>query len=453
MTKKLICIGLSCVLILCSFVACGSPATTPTVSPAAPASPASPTAPAEKEWPEVKLHYLNINSESMGGPKIQALVDQFNSTNGKNITVEFDFISSSYQEIASEVQSYLAAGEDVGVVQVGYSYINYFADNFPQMQNIEKVISDYSPADSGFLKEAYGDAVLGMGYALNGSLAGLPYGMSTPLMYYNADMCKAAGLDVSNPPKTWQEVRVWSEAIKAKTGNYGVALQNPGDTWSILPIFLSSGTDVIKNDGGQYSACFNTEKSVASWQLLQDMKKDGLYVHLTLDEAVASFAGGQIGMFITTSGRANYLKETCKFDVQSTMQPGFEGSELKVCTGGNVLSIISNDPAQIAASWEFIKFLLQPENIGIECAATGYLPPTKNSSEDATLKEFLAQNHLMSAAVAELDYASQWTSWPGKNGLQIDQQFINLRDSILSNGSDVAKTVKDTEDSINKLLK
>ena len=96
-----------------------------------------------EEWPATTIQYININSESMGGQKVQAIIDRFNETNGKNITVEFNYISPSYPDIAAEVMSYLAAGQGVGVVQIGYAYINYFAGNFPQLQNIEEVISKY----------------------------------------------------------------------------------------------------------------------------------------------------------------------------------------------------------------------------------------------------------------------------------------------------------------------
>ena len=158
-------------------------------------------------------------------------------------------------------------------------------------------------------------------------------------------------------------------------------------------------------------------------------------------------------MMLTTSGRAAYFYNNCEFEVRDCMQPTFEGHELKVCIGGNVMGIITDDEAQQKASWELIKFLLQPENIGIWCEATGYLPPTKNSADDPTLNAFLSGNPLMPAAVAERDYAGQWTSWPGKNGLQVDQYLVNMRDAIMANGEDARTAIQNAQDTINDLLK
>ena len=407
-----------------------------------------------EEWPATTIQYININSESMGGQKVQAIIDRFNETNGKNITVEFNYISPSYPDIAAEVMSYLAAGQGVGVVQIGYAYINYFAGNFPQLQNIEEVISKYFPEDEGFLNEYYSDAVLNLGLSVDGSLVGVPFGMSTPVLFYNADLVREAGLDPDVPPTTWQEVAKWADEIIAKTGKKGVAIQNPTDTYSIIPVFLSSGMDsVIKNDNGVYSADLVNDDTVASWTFLQDMTKNGEHIQVSIDDAVGGFAGGEIAMMLTTSGRAAYFYNICEFEVRDCMQPTFEGHDLKVCIGGNVMGIITDDEAQQKASWELIKFLLQPENVGIWCEATGYLPPTKNSADDPTLTAFLDGNPLMAAAVAEREYAGQWTSWPGKNGLQVDQYLVNMRDAIMANGEDVRTAIQTAQDTINDLLK
>ncbi|MCK7493081.1 MAG: extracellular solute-binding protein [Comamonadaceae bacterium] len=41
----------------------------------------------------------------------------------------------------------------------------------------------------------------------NGQIIGLPVGLATPIMYYNRDAFKKAGLDPSQPPKTWWDLQ------------------------------------------------------------------------------------------------------------------------------------------------------------------------------------------------------------------------------------------------------
>ena len=44
-------------------------------------------------------------------------------------------------------------------------------------------------------------------------VANLPYNISTPILFYNADLFKAAGLDPQRPPQTWSEVKATTWAV------------------------------------------------------------------------------------------------------------------------------------------------------------------------------------------------------------------------------------------------
>ena len=41
---------------------------------------------------------------------------------------------------------------------------------------------------------------------VDGELYGVPFHNSTPLLYYNVEHFKEAGLDPSKPPRTWAEL-------------------------------------------------------------------------------------------------------------------------------------------------------------------------------------------------------------------------------------------------------
>ena len=47
----------------------------------------------------------------------------------------------------------------------------------------------------------------------DGTMLSFPYNSSSPILYYNKDIFQKAGLDVNNPPKTWNEV--WEAAKEA----------------------------------------------------------------------------------------------------------------------------------------------------------------------------------------------------------------------------------------------
>ena len=78
----------------------------------------------------VTIEYWHINSETQGGPIVEELIKTFNETNDQGITVVGKFNSDAYAGVAQNLQAELAIGEYPGVVQVGWNYLNYFAENF-----------------------------------------------------------------------------------------------------------------------------------------------------------------------------------------------------------------------------------------------------------------------------------------------------------------------------------
>lgn len=62
--------------------------------------------------------------------------------------------------------------------------------------------------------------------------------------------------------------------------------------------------------------------------------------------------------------------------------PGYSGESTAEIGGGNIAIIKNNsNDQQIAAAWEFIKFLLNDENVATNAINTGYLPITNSSVE------------------------------------------------------------------------
>src|SRR5512140_3736174 len=63
--------------------------------------------------------------------------------------------------------------------------------------------ADYLPAVTGY----YADAA--------GNLLSFPFNASTPILYYNKKMFRAAGLDPETAPKTWPEVGAAAKRLRA----------------------------------------------------------------------------------------------------------------------------------------------------------------------------------------------------------------------------------------------
>src|SRR3954463_5571117 len=66
-----------------------------------------------------------------------------------------------------------------------------------------------------FSPEAYLPAVTGYYSDVAGNMLSFPFNVSTPILYYNKDLFRAAGLDPEVPPKTWAEVGAAAKRLRA----------------------------------------------------------------------------------------------------------------------------------------------------------------------------------------------------------------------------------------------
>src|SRR5690606_13703998 len=94
------------------------------------------------------------------------------------------------------------------------------------------------------------DGILELGQDSEGVQRAIPLAISSPILYYNADLFRAAGLDPDDPPQTWEEVREVARIIREQTGEYGLGLQtNAADNWLPQSLIESNGGWIIDPDG------------------------------------------------------------------------------------------------------------------------------------------------------------------------------------------------------------
>ena len=396
----------------------------------------------------ITIEYWNINDESFGGPAVQELVDKFNETNDQNITVVNRLITGSYTGVIQNLQASVAAGTYPGVVQISYSYLNYFAENFPYVSP-QEIITDYCPDDADWINMNFLDSVANIANTINGDMLALPYAISQPILFVNRDMLAAAGVDPDQAPTTWDEVMEICAQIKENTGDYGIYIESGDNIFWQLGMVLSAGAEMYEMVDGKCVPTFNSEEGQVGWQVLQDLYTNNYTVSMTTEEGLAAFISGKVAIIGVSTARAAYFTENCDFDLGAWECPGYEGHELKTATGGNMLVTVAQGEDQIKACWEFLKFLYEPENLKVFIEATGYLPPIVGMEEE--LSDFINNTVGIQTGIDSLQHATAWTSWPGPNGLEVEQIMYNMRDSITA-GADIPTALADAEARVAALM-
>ena len=136
------------------------------------------------------------------------------------------------------------------------------------------------------------------------------------------------------------------------------------------------------------------------------------------------FYNGKLGAFVSSSNRATSISEKAQaagINLGMSYTVGYGGYSAPL--GGGSIGIIGKDHSQqeIAAAWEFVKFLMSDEQVAQNHIKTGVLPTTYSSVETDTLKNFWAdeknEGYKISyeqvkdaSAPAMSMYTSEWNS-------------------------------------------
>lgn len=398
---------------------------------------------------KVQIEYWHVAAESFGGATVKELVADFNKTH-PNIEVVEKYNPDMYKGLTQNLQAAMASGKNPDVVQMGYSFLNYAAENF-KYTDLNEAFK--AAGDENFMKDNYLPNVLQLAQTEYGKQIGLPYSVSVPVLFYNPEIFEKAGLDPQNPPKTWEEVSKAAKQIKDKTGNMGFFMQEYADNWTQQALIESNGGQMLTQVDGKVKAGFDTPESAAAYQVVADMVKNGSGLHATNEEGFQAYLSGKLGMVCTTIGKRANFEKGAKFKVMASPFPAFGNKPTKIPAGGNFLMVFSKDAEKQKAAIEFIKYLESPEALAKWSTGTGYLPPRKGVADDPKgFKKLADENPNIKMALQEMTKVTKWASFPGANGLQAEQLLIDARDIILSGKMSAKDALHQTAEKINKLL-
>lgn len=373
----------------------------------------------------VTIEYWHINNETLGGPALQELVGRFNE-GSRNVTVRERFHGEeSTTSLLEDLQTSLAAGnEPPDVAQIGYDQLNYVASNF-EFVPAEKLAQRYGPGD---YFSAFPNNLLQLGQA-DGRQVGVPYGLSEPILFCNADLLSEAGVDPDDLPETWDG---WKELLRTAREGLGRASMcfrtTPGQVYWTQAIVGSAGGTMLGCRDGQAVAAFDGAKAVGAMASWAELFEEDLALYLIVEQAEQAFVGGEAAVIATYSSLLEGLRGQSDFEFRSAPFPGF-GDRPPVLPGaGADLFVFSKDEARQEAAWEWVQFLMSPENLKLYTEATGYLP-TRDGVDVPT-------DPVGRVPVDQLPNVEPWFSFPGPNGLQAAQELYDAQEGIAKGQTD-----------------
>ncbi|HUF38682.1 MAG TPA: ABC transporter substrate-binding protein [Anaerolineales bacterium] len=246
-------------------------------------------------------------------------------------------------------------------------------------------------------------------YSDNEGMVAMAFNSSTPIVYYNAEMFDAAGLDAPDPEWTFSDFLATCEDLEASGVEFCVTFGTVG--WYFEQILANSGGLYFNNDNGRTGRAtevlFNQGQGVEVFDFLTGLIADGHAPNLgnTWTDTDATFFAGQAAMIFDSTAGASSMEEGADFEVRTTFIPHSDSSERNgVVIGGAALWLIdSGDAAENAAAWEFMKFMAAEDQQVTWHTGTGYFPVRIDISGNAEMQSFWDENPNFVTAIEQLE--------------------------------------------------
>jgi sn-glycerol 3-phosphate transport system substrate-binding protein len=256
---------------------------------------------------------------------------------------------------------------------------------------------------------------LGNAYGRDGKIYGFPFQRSTPILYWNKDMfraaadkLRAAGLDPDRAPASWDELVEYAKILTIREGNqtkqYGLIIPGGWNDWIFEAFSRQNGMQLIKEDG--LTVTFNSPENLEAlklWvKLMQELKVCPVLRpwNITPDD----FIGGVTAMMYYSTGGMAKIRKIAKFNWGAAFQP--MKKQYGTPVGGGDFHIFKGIPKKNQdAAWKFAKFMTRPDMAALWSIESGYVAVNKKSYDLSEMKAFLKKFPQMTVARDQLKYS------------------------------------------------
>lgn len=232
----------------------------------------------------------------------------------------------------------------------------------------------------------------------DGTMLSFPYNSSSPILYYNKDVFKKAGLDENTPPKTWPELFEAAKIIKA-SGAANCGFTSTWLTWIQTENFAawnnaSYGTHENGLSGTNVELKINAPLFVEHFQAIADLAKDGNFRYGgRVSEAKQLFTSGECAMLTESSGGlGDVVNSGINYGIGQLPYYEGHGPQNTIPGGASLWVFAGQSDAQYKGIAKFFDFLSQTPTQQKLHEKSGYLPVTM-AAYDATKKsDFYEKN-------------------------------------------------------------
>ena len=337
---------------------------------------------------------------------LQELTDQFNSSQSD---VKVTLVNQvSYEALFDKYKAALGGGDLPDLVQLEDTSLQGAIDS-QSVLPIEACVKADKYSTKDFIPRTIDY------YTVEDTLYGMPFNVSNPVFYYNKQAFEKAGLDADNPPTTLDGIKDAAQKLVdsgTTTSGYAIKL----DPWYLEQWLAKAGKVYVNNGNGRSSrataAEFDNPTGVEIASFLKEMVDEGLAINTGKPEgnvdnllaigndnaAMTIDSSASLGTITSVLGSGQFPNVT----IGVAPMPGPVGKG-GILVGGAALYITKDAaPEKQDAAWQYIKFLVDPEQQATWGAGTGYVPIRKSATKLPAIQDLWATQPFYKVAYDQL---------------------------------------------------
>jgi sn-glycerol 3-phosphate transport system substrate-binding protein len=241
---------------------------------------------------------------------------------------------------------------------------------------------------------AYLPAVTGYYTDVSGNMLSFPFNASTPILYFNKQLFRTAGLNPAQAPKTWPEVE--AAAAKLRTAGVPCGFTTHWPSWVNVENFSALHNVQIATKANGFAGLdakltINNPILVRHIGKLAEWQKTRIFDYSgRATSAEPRFQRGECGIFLGSSAARADIIAKGKFNVGYGMLPYWPdvpAAPQNTIIGGATLWVLRGRPqSEYKGAARFFAFLSRPDVQAAWHQNTGYLPIT-SAAFDLTRKQ------------------------------------------------------------------
>ncbi|WP_427007608.1 extracellular solute-binding protein [Pseudarthrobacter sp. H2] len=352
------------------------------------------SAPAASDGP-VEISFWH-SASGAAAKVVDDLVAKYNAGNDDGVTVKAVY-QGSYEDAISKFTNAVTSGGTPDLMQASDVNTMFMVDSGLVTPAQDAIAAYQVPYAADKLSPAVKNY-----YTIDGKLWSVPFQVSQPMVYFNPELIKKAGLDTNRLPATTAELFSWAQTIKDKTGVSGLTFHlNP---WWNEQFAASAGVEYCTPENGTKSSKVDairyTEPSqLGVWNKIQELYGSKAIFNVGKDGTAAqnAFTGGSAAMLLASSGTLGNVAKAKGADIITAPFPVDDAGKGGSVPGGNSLWIVGKDKsgAKQRAAARFAAFLASPESQVASFQGSGFLPASTDAQASAASSATPAQQVLL----------------------------------------------------------